>query len=325
MILADSCASLSSGSPTGVGDDIGPTTIDAPGPATATGYRALVPQSTALTLSWLVLTMGNRPDELRRAVESAQRGGFDVVVVSNGAGPIAVDQARVVETDTNLGVPGGRDLAASSVDSDLLGFLDDDATLADGVTARIIAAFEADDRLGAVSLRLVDEVGSTSRRHVPRLGARGADESGEVALFLGGACAVRAEAYRDAGGYFTELFYGHEELELSWRLIDRGWGVRYLAEAEVFHPSTEISRHADGWRLTGRNRVWIARRTLPWPIAIVHVVAWLGVGLRRAPAGQCRRAYLAGWRSGWSGTLDRSPIRWRTVWRLTRIGRPPVV
>jgi GT2 family glycosyltransferase len=176
-----------------------------------------------------------------------------------------------------------------------------------------------------VSLRLVDEDGATSRRHVPRAGNGDPGESGQVAYFLGGACAIRREAYDQVGGYFTELFYGHEEVELSWRLIDVGWTIRYLADVEVFHPRTEIGRHADGWRLTGRNRVWIARRTLPWPVAIVHVAAWLVLGAVRAPGGDCRRSYLRGWWSGWRGEIDRRPIRWSTVVKLTKLGRPPII
>jgi GT2 family glycosyltransferase len=146
-----------------------------------------------------------------------------------------------------------------------------------------------------------------------------------VALFLGGACAIRRSAYEEAGGYWGELFYGHEELELAWRLIDRGWTIRYLPEATVFHPRTEVGRHADGWRMTGRNRVMIARRTLPWPIAIIHVAAWFVLGLVRAPGRGHRAAYVRGWWSGWSVPIDRRAIRWRTVWRLTRLGRPPIL
>jgi GT2 family glycosyltransferase len=204
-------------------------------------------------------------------------------------------------------------------------FLDDDAVASPRLTTRLQSVFEADERLGAVALRLVDEQGETARRHVPHLGGRGADRSGDVALFLGGACAIRRDAYLDAGGYFVDLFYGHEELELAWRLVDRGWRIHYLADALVTHPRTEIGRHADGWRMTGRNRVAIARRTLPWPVAIVHVATWLLLGLWRAPGRAGRAAYLGGWWSGWSMAVDRRPIRWRTVWRLTRLGRPPVV
>ena len=278
-------------------------------------------------MQWVVLTTGGRPVALARAVASLIRSddSGDVVVVSNGAGAIdAPAGARVVETTHNVGIPGGRDIGLKASISDVVGFLDDDAEFR-GDPSRVRADFDADPRLGAVSFRLVDEEGNTSRRHVPRAGNADAAEPADVSYFLGGACAIRREAYQQVGGYFTELFYGHEEIELGWRLIDAGWKICYLADVEVFHPRTEIGRHSDGWRLTGRNRVWIARRTLPWPVAIVHVGVWLVLGAVRAPGGDCRRSYLAGWRSGWRGRIVHRPIRWRTVWTLARLGRPPVI
>lgn len=287
-----------------------------------------MPKREHVSVRWVILTLGNRPCELGRAVRSLVDDYSSVVVVSNGAGPqpVLVSEAvEVVELAGNLGVPGGRHEGARATDAEIVAFLDDDAVAPDGATGRIRKAFAANPRLGAVSLKLIDEAGETSRRHVPRPGGRDADVSGEVALFLGGACALRREAYDDVGGYFTELFYGHEELELSWRLVDRGWSIEYLADVEVFHPRTEIERHAQGWELTGRNRVWIARRTLPWAVALVHVTSWLLLGAIRAPKGESRRRYLAGWRSGWKANIDRDPIRWRTVWKLTRLGRPPVL
>jgi GT2 family glycosyltransferase len=272
--------------------------------------------------------MGDRPAAVLAAITSIIAKDSKVSVVSNGAGPLqGVERAgaEVIELSENLGVPGGRDRGVASTSEEIVGFLDDDAVAPAGVAQRVGAEFEQDSGLGAVSLRLVDENGDTSRRHVPRPGGNNPDTSGEVALFLGGACAIRREAYEEVGGYFTELFYGHEELELCWRLVDRGWTIKYLADVEVFHPKTEVERHADGWELTGRNRVWIARRTLPWPVAIVHVTAWLVLGTVRAPRGESRRRYLRGWRSGWRGPIGRAPIRWQTVWRLTRLGRPPIV
>lgn len=284
-----------------------------------------------LTIDWVVLTMGNRPDELDAATRSLleQAGEHDrVVVVSNGAGPLDLDShLQMAVSAHNLGVPGGRDLGVRSGQSDIVAFLDDDAILL-GRADRIRDAFEQEPRLAAVSLRLVDEDGESISRHVPRLGGSDPTVGGPVAYFLGGASAVRRTAYDEVGGYFTDLHYGHEEVELSWRLIDAGWTIRYLADVDVFHPRTEISRHAEGWQLTGRNRVWIARRTLPWPIAVVHTLTWLVLGLVRAGSGS-RRSYLAGWWSGWRtdwpSAVSRRAVKWTTVWRLTRLGRPPVV
>jgi GT2 family glycosyltransferase len=267
--------------------------------------------------------MGTRRAELQSALESLAPD--DVLVVENGGSGSADGRpASSLVLRENLGVPGGRDAGLRATSHDVVGFLDDDAELR-GDAARIREVFGADPRLGAVALRLVDENGDTARRHVPRLGGRDPERSGDVALFLGGACAIRRDAYEQVGGYFTGLFYGHEEVELCWRLVDAGWRIRYLSDVEVFHPRTTIERHAEGWELTGRNRVLIARRTLPWPIAIVHVTIWLLLGTWRAPAGEHRRRYLMGWRRGWGVDVDRHPVSWRGVWRLTRLGRPPIV
>lgn len=276
-------------------------------------------------ISWIILTQGTRSAALDAAVGSV---AGEVVVVANTAESVEVPcprNGRVVEPGGNLGVPAGRDFGVRGGSAEIIGFLDDDAVGESGVTELVVSAFNDEPALGAVALRLVDEHASTARRHVPRLGGRRPDQGGEVALFLGGACAIRRTAYLDAGGYWGELFYGHEEVELAWRLIDRGWSIRYLPEARVFHPRTEIGRHAEGWFMTGRNRVMIARRTLPWPIAGVHVSAWLLLGTVRAPGSENRCAYLRGWWKGWSMDVEHEPIRWRTVWRLTRLGRPPVL
>lgn len=270
--------------------------------------------------------MGDRSDALASAVSSLRDSS--VIVVANGADGSSLDVAdhvTVVTAPTNLGVPGGRDLGVRSSSADVVGFLDDDAIASSGVSARIIEAFAADDRLGAVALRLVDEEGHTARRHVPRIGASGATDSGDVATFLGGACAIRRAAYLEAGGYWAELFYGHEELELSWRLVDSGWRIRYLSDVSVVHPRTDIGRHREGWRLTGRNRVMVARRTLPRAIGLLHVAIWLVIGVVRAPGRRSRTAYLSGWWNGWRVPIDRSPVTWRTVVALSKLGRPPII
>ncbi|NNE10941.1 MAG: glycosyltransferase [Ilumatobacter sp.] len=276
-------------------------------------------------VAWVVLTRGDRPDALEAAVASLRPAPVTVVVNSADTTASVPDSVDVLWAGENVGVPGGRDRGLRVTRADVVGFLDDDAEAQPGLEVEVSRAFAADEQLGAVALRLVDEHGSTARRHTPRVGSHGADEPGEVALFLGGACAIRRAAYEQAGGYWTDLFFGHEEVELAWRLIDHGWRIRYLPDVTVFHPRTEIGRHPDGWRMTGRNRVMIARRTLPWPIAAAHVAIWLLLGVVRAPGATNRRAYLAGWRAGWRQPVDRAPIRWSTVLRLTKLGRPPVV
>lgn len=280
------------------------------------------------TTAWVILTMGDRADAVAAAARSVAESRDNAVigVVFNGGDPHGVEAATEIDVvGENLGVPGGRDWAMRRSTEDVVYFLDDDARVVGSWVSTVDAMFGSDPELAVVSFRIVDESGNTARRHVPRRGQSSADRSGDVPTFLGGACAIRRSAYVDVGGYWPELWYGHEELDLSWRLIDAGYRIRYEPEAEVFHPRSDIGRHADGWRLTGRNRVWIARRNLPWPVAIAHTAFWLVVGAKRAPRGDCRRSYLAGWRSGWSDEVEHAPMSWRTVWQLTRLGRPPII
>ena len=286
-------------------------------------------------IDWVVLTRGDRPAALAAAVTSLQASpttGSIVVLVNGSDGDATVeldgcaDGVVVIESPVNLGVPGGRDLGLRSSRAPLVGFLDDDARLLSTESmGHVVNQFATDPSLGAMSLRLVDEDGNTSRRHVPRRGAAGADRSGPVATFLGGASIVRRSAYLQAGGYWADLVYGHEELDLAWRLIEHHHSIRYEAEISVYHPRTEISRHPDGWWRTGRNRVLIARRNLPVSLLIVHSLVWLAIGAVRAPGRDCKQRYVSGWFGAWRLPVHRASLSWSALGRLRRLGRFPIL
>lgn len=281
----------------------------------------------------VVLTQANRPAELVRAVASvrAQEGvDAQLVMVLNGAAPGSErdlpalgPEDRLIVLDENVGIPAGRNLGAEAADAGLLFFLDDDAELlGPGVLAEAVRRFGADRRLGAMAFRLVDEEGSTQRRHVPRVGAGSATRSGEVTHFIGAACAVRAEAFAAVEGFDGRFFYAMEESDLAWRLLDAGWTIWYSADLTAFHPRTAPSRHAGYVVLTARNRMWAAIRSLPFPVAVAYLLTWTVTAVLR---GSAAPQILKGYRQAWQDRPARRPMRWRTVARMTRLGRPPVV
>jgi GT2 family glycosyltransferase len=280
----------------------------------------------------VVLTQATRPVELRRALASvrAQQGvDLQLVLVLNGAAPADVElprlgpQDRLVVLGENVGIPGGRNLGAAAADARLLMFLDDDAELlGPTVLAGAVRRFDADPGLGAMALRLVDEDGRTQRRHVPRVGARSAARSGQVTHFIGAACAVRAGAFYALDGFDRDFFYAMEESDLAWRLLDAGWSIWYAADLTAFHPRTTPSRHPGHVVLTARNRMWAALRSLPAPVCAAYLLTWTAVAvLRGNPVGQV----LTGYRQAWRARPERRPMRWRTVGRMTWLGRPPVL
>ncbi|MFB6878607.1 glycosyltransferase family 2 protein [Streptomyces sp. NPDC056323] len=290
-----------------------------------------------MKLGAVVITMGNRPDELRALLDSVARQDGDrieVVVVGNGAPvPDVPAGVRTVELPENLGIPGGRNVGIeafgpSGADVDALLFLDDDGLLPLTDTAELCRqAFEADPGLGIISFRIADpDTGVTQRRHVPRLRASDPMRSSRVTTFLGGANAVRTKVITEVGPLPGQFFYAHEETDLAWRALDAGWMIDYRADMVLDHPTTAPSRHAVYHRMVARNRVWLARRNLPAPLVPVYLGVWLLLTLVRRPSGQALKAWLGGFREGWATPCGtRRPMKWRTVWRLTRLGRPPVI
>jgi hypothetical protein len=86
------------------------------------------------------------------------------------------------------------------------------------------------------------------------------------------------------------------------------------------------ARHAGFYRLDGRNRVLLARRNLPWPLAAVYLLDWFCLTLVRERSVAALRAWLSGFAAGWRMPPgERRPMSARTAWRMTRAGRPPIV
>jgi GT2 family glycosyltransferase len=285
-------------------------------------------------VSVIILTLGDRPAQLRSAIDSAlaqRHVAVEVVVVANGVSTSAVEvvddsRVRLVGTVENLGIPGGRNVGADHARAALLAFLDDDARYASTeILTRVVVTFDGQPDLGVVALRIVDDDGVTARRHVPRMGGSQPDQTRFVTSFLGGSAVIRRTAFEQAGGYADAFRYAMEESDLALRLLDRGWAILYDGNPAVIHPKTNPSRHPDAAAQTMRNRVWLAYRNLPAPLAAAYVANWFAISTARHPrnVGALIRGAHQGWRSR---PLDqRAPIEWSTVAELSRRGRPPIV
>lgn len=280
----------------------------------------------------VVLTQGRRPDALTAALDSllAQRGvATEVVVVGNGWQPVGLPaQVRGVGLPANVGIPAGRNAGVPHVGGDLLLFLDDDAQLRDDdLLRRLEAMFAADARLGLVQPRVVDPEGKPSpRRWVPRLRVGDPARSSPVAAVWEGVVAVRRSAFDAAGGWPGEFWYAHEGIDLAWGIWDVGARVWYAGDLVVLHEANDPGRHPELHRMGARNRVWLARRRLPLPLAVIYPLVWLTLTCLRLRSAAALTQVLAGTVDGLrQSPTVRRPMSWRTVWRMTRAGRPPVI
>ncbi|KIZ15725.1 glycosyltransferase family 2 protein [Streptomyces natalensis] len=286
-------------------------------------------------LGVVIVTMGTRPRELQdllASVEKQDMRAARVVLVGN-ATPLTDISADVtkIPLNENLGCPGGRNVGLKmlqeSGDVDVVVELDDDGLLiADDVFRKVQHLFAEDPKLGIIGFRVADEHGHTERRWVPRLRADDPMRRGLVTAFLGGGHAFSMHMLNEIGLWPSEFFFGHEESDLAWRALDARWKILYEPALVLQHPKTSPARHPAYYRFTARNRVWLARRRLPLPLIPIYLGVWIFLTMARIRS-------LLGLKAWWGGFIEgmrtscgpREPMRWRTVWQMTRLGRPPIL
>jgi GT2 family glycosyltransferase len=285
-----------------------------------------------VTFGCVLLTMGRRPQDLRRALDSllAQRGvETDIVVVGNEWEPTGLPEGvRGVGSPVNLGIPAGRNLGVPHTRGELLFFLDDDASLASpDALAAVARRFDADPALGLLQLRVAPRDGGASARDwVPRLRVGDRARSSDITAVWEGAVAMRREVFEAVGGWPADFEFVHEGIDLGWRVMDAGHRVAYAGDIVALHPSPTGTPHGYSFYYGARNRVWLARRHLPLPLAVLYVSGFVLRTLPRLRSAQNAREALRGYRDGLRGPAGvRRPLRAGTLWRMTRAGRPPIM
>jgi mycofactocin system glycosyltransferase len=163
--------------------------------------------------------------------------------------------ADVVRLDENRGPGSARNVGARATRRRLLWFIDVDVVFDNAldVLARLQAHFE-DPLVAAVAPRIRGARGSSMRDRFEEqfspldMGDRSALViPNAIVHFVPSACLlVRRSSFGD--GFDESLRYG-EDVDLVWRLHDRGWLVRYVADVVVNH------RARDSWRGWWRQRI----------------------------------------------------------------------
>lgn len=185
-----------------------------------------------------------------------------------------------VRSNGNIGVAGGRNLGAAAASGEVLIFIDDDALILGnpGFHDEVFRLFNRDTGLGAVAFRShLRELGVSDPIEFPHTDkSLPRDRPFETFRFIGVGHAIRASAFEEVGPYFDSFFYGMEEFELCFRLMDKGWTIRYEPEFAVMHmklpsgrlPSTTVARRMYA------NKLCLAWMHLPMREFLLCAGAW---------------------------------------------------
>jgi GT2 family glycosyltransferase len=206
----------------------------------------------------VVLLSWNRLEDTLAAAHSVLAQDVDSLslwIVDQGSGPEQVAALRelsaqhgevhLLELSSNVGVPAGRNIGINSGTAEFVVCLDNDAVFdSPHALSRAVERLASDQRLGAVAFRAEDyetgELDLTSWAY-PRV-HMGASEPVPVIRFVGLGHALRRAAFIEVGGYDQTLFFCEEELDLSYRMIDRGFSILYDPSIVVLHKSSPENR-----------------------------------------------------------------------------------
>src|SRR6266511_5210332 len=292
-----------------------------------------------MSLSVVIVAYGAGP-ALPRCLDSLAREADEVIVVDNGNGGSEIEDARgrggvrVVAPGANLGFAAGANLGAGEAAGETIVFLNPDTVAAPGALRQLESRL-ADPTIGIAMarLRLLDRPellnSSGTRIHVSGIGWAGGygepadsvDRLSEVPAPSGAAMAVRAETFRELGGFAEELFMYLEDLELGWRARLAGLRVVLDPEADVYH-EYDYGRHARKSYFLERNRLVFCLTAhsarllfLLSPVLLSTELGMVGLALKE----RWLRDKLAGW--GWCLRNARVVARRRRATQALRTVR----
>ncbi len=181
---------------------------------------------------------------------------LEVVVVDNApssgsaaAIAAACPEAVVVESPTNSGFAGGCNLGVANSHGEYIAFLNNDARPHRLWLAEAVATLERDRRVGAVASKVLDWEGERVdyvdasltwfgmgyKREAERPDSPDYDVPRDVLFGTGSAMIIRAELYREVGGFDERFFMFYEDVDLGWRLNLLGHRVRYVPTSLAYH------------------------------------------------------------------------------------------
>jgi GT2 family glycosyltransferase len=286
------------------------------------------------------ITTRDRPAALLRCLQSLtrlERLNPDVIVFDDASAvrvtEVLRDAAltfapRVLRDDAGPGYIAGRNRLAQAARSPAILMLDDDAVIATGeAIERGLEVLAADPDVAAIGFAQSRLDGT---RWDDRMQPSQSRVACRVASFIGFAHLLRLDAFAGVGGYRESFVTIGEEKDLCLRLIDAGYSVVYLPDAEVVHEPDPGGRSKLRFlRYTTRNDALNALYNEPW-----HRAAWL-VPARFALYFKMRRAWGVSDPWGWAwvarevasqtGALarDRRPVSAATRRTWKRLRREP--
>jgi N-acetylglucosaminyl-diphospho-decaprenol L-rhamnosyltransferase len=207
---------------------------------------------------------------------------YEIIVVDNASGDASVDMVRsrfpevsIIESGANLGFGKANNLAIPHSTGANVLFLNPDTVMLKGTTEKMIDFIKHNPDVGAIGCRMkgppdsqlpYEDAHPLGLQWFPSLWVElfsklfltdgtiqlfkkflpyhDPTKNGYVVKLFGGCLMVRKEVLETVGSFDERFFMYAEDADLSRRIVNAGWKLYYMSEAEIIHICGKASEKA---------------------------------------------------------------------------------
>lgn len=235
---------------------------------------------------------------------------------------------RYFDAPENLGVARGRNFAIKKGRAPIIIMLDDDAVLQNkDCLVNLVEEFETKNTerpKAIVSFKvLYYDTLQMQQNALPhkRFNEYKDKSFFETYFYAGGAHAVKRELIEKLGLYPEDFFYGMEEYDLSYRVLEAGYTIVYSDKIVMLHKESPQGRKPkeEKLRMMWVNKSKVAYRYLP--NKYYYTTAWMWSFQYLRMTGFNLKGYFKGWKEirAISKTEQRKPVNAATLTYLKKL------
>jgi len=245
----------------------------------------------------IIIITYNRPaDMLALAMNieklSSQKELLEEVIIVNNNSTESYDKVKsfinenpstpfkFIESKENLGVARGRKFSIEQSSAPILGLIYDEAEFQDtDALKRINDSVIENPKAGILAMKILYfqnkqfQINCFPHKSFEK---RKDLKSFDTYYFAGCGNIILKEAFDKAGPFPNDFFYGMEEYDLSYRVLDAGYSIKYIAAIILLHKESPEGRQTKSDKLRGMwvNKTKVAWRYLPFTCYFTTAITW---------------------------------------------------
>lgn len=243
--------------------------------------------------SILIITYGRERELLDtlKCFQNYKDKLLELLILDNNETPVLKDKIfktlknekiklRYFNDGKNYGVALGRNYLIEKAKGDILITLDDDIEIKENINNFILKIenyFLNNKDIGCLAFNIVNFYSKKHLRHEIPHGNKRLDFNRNLKTyyFIGAGHAIKKEVYDKVGLYPNDLGkYGGEERDLSFRILEKGYGILYTADTKIYHKVSPNGRLREESFNRYRNQLVVLNRYMPKVYSISSNIIW---------------------------------------------------